>query len=453
MRAKEEAFRILESALSIASAGVDDAEVSLGGGDLGVTRFADNQIHPSSEHNIESIAVRVAARGRMVTVQTTDLSTNGIKEIAQQAKTRVEHLPEGSETTGFPEPQNYDFVEAYDPETEATKAIDRTAMASRAIVSALKNQLTASGLVMVRRGVLGLDNQSGVYAVANTRGLLAYHPETRIRYSVSMHRKTGASGWAEDESFTSTAIDPESLVAVATNKALVGGEPRELRAATYPAVLEAAAVGELVRWIGLLAGGLRARTGGSFFSDRKQGDRLTSDSITIIDDHSHPLHRGVPFDLEGVARQRVMLIENGKLGSPVYAWDTAAKLEAQATGHKVRHPFYGEMEAAMHLVMEGGDATLSDMIGSLDRGVLVSRFGGMQLLDPRTLELTGVTRDGLFLVQKGEIVAPLVNMRFTVSVLDLLDKVEALGSSVWTRGGVVPPIRVGGLNLHAGTQL
>src|SRR5687768_12138526 len=98
-------------------------------------------------------------------------------------------------------------------------------MASRAVNAALKNQLTCSGLVMVRRGVLGLDNQSGVYAVANTRGLLAYHPETRIRYTVSMHRKTGSSGWAEDESFTATAIDAESLVAVATNKAMVGGEP------------------------------------------------------------------------------------------------------------------------------------------------------------------------------------------------------------------------------------
>jgi predicted Zn-dependent protease len=308
VRAKEEAFRILESALSIASAGVDDAEVSLGGGDLGVTRFADNQIHPSSEHNIESIAVRVSSRGRMVSVHTTDLSTNGIKEIAQQAKTRAEHLPEGPDSIGLPEPQNYDFVESYDPETEATKAIDRTAMAARAVTSALKNQLTSSGLVMVRRGVLGLDNQSGVYAVANTRGLLAYHPETRIRYTVSMQRKTGSSGWAEDESFTATAIDPESLVAVATNKAMVGGEPRELRVGTYPAVLEASAVGELIRWIGLTAGAMRARTGGSFFSDRKPGDKICEEAITIIDDHTHPLHRGVPFDLEGVARQRVMLL-------------------------------------------------------------------------------------------------------------------------------------------------
>jgi predicted Zn-dependent protease len=119
----------------------------------------------------------------------------------------------------------------------------------------------------------------------------------------------------------------------------------------------------------------------------------------------------------------------------------------------MRHPFYGEIEAAQHLVMEGGDATLSDMIGSLDRGVLISRLGAVQLLDPRTLTVSGVTRDGFFLVQKGEIVAPLVNMRFTASILELLSGVEALGGSVWTRGGVVPPIRVGGLNLHAGTQL
>lgn len=453
MRAKEEAFRILESALSIASSGVEEAEVSLGGGDLGVTRFAQNQVHPSSEHNLECIMVRVASKGRTVTLETTDISTEGIKEIAQQAKSRAEHLPESLEGPSFPEPQSYDFVEAYDPETEATKAIDRMALTSRAINAALKNGLSASGLVMVRRGLLGLDGQCGVYAVANTRGLLAYHPETRIRYSLSMERRGGGPrGWAEDESFTSAAIDAENLVAIAANKALLGGELRDLKPGRYAAVLEPAAVGALVGIIGRTAGAGMMKSGRSFLSDRI-GEKVAGGNITIYDDHTHPLHRGLPFDIEGVARRRVMLIKDGVAESAVYGWDSAVRFDAQPTGHKVRLPFDGVTEAAQHLVMEGGEATLSDMLGELGRGVLVSRLGSVELIDSRTLLVSGATGGGLFLVEKGEVVAPLADMRFTVSLLDLLGSVESLGASIWTRGGVVPPIRVGELNLAAGTKL
>lgn len=454
MRAKEEAFRILESALSIASSGVDDAEVSLAGGDLGLTRFVQNQVHPSSEHNLECITVRVASKGRTVTLETTDLSTAGIKEVAQQAKARAEHMPERVDGPGFPEPQNYDFVEAYDPETEATKAIDRMALASRAVTAALKHNLSASGMVMVRRGTIGLDDRCAVYAVANTRGLLAYHPETRIRYAVSMERRGGGAsrGWAEDESFTSSGIDVDNLVAVATNKALLGGDPRDLKPGRYAAVLEPAAVGDLVRFVGQTAGAAMMKSGSSFLSG-KLGEKIAGGNVTIYDDHTHPLHRGLPFDVDGVARKRVMLIKEGVADSAVYGWDSAVRFDAQPTGHKIRHPFEGIGEAAVHLVMEGGEATLSDMLGELGRGVLVSRFGEVELLDPRTLLVSGATGGGLFLVEEGEIVAPLSDMRFTVSVLDLLNAAESLGASTWTRGGVVPPIRVGELNLSGGTKL
>jgi predicted Zn-dependent protease len=452
VRAKEEAFRILESALSLASAGVDDAEVGLGGGDLGVTRFADNQIHPSSEHNIETISIRISAKKKVAMVETTDLSTTGIKDAAQQARARAEHMPDVASVAGFPEPQSYEFVEAYDPETEATKSIDRAALVSRSITSALRHGLSASGLSMVRRGVLGLDGQGGVYAVANTRGLLAYHPETRIRYSVAMSRKTGASGWAEDESFTACAVDVESLVAVATNKALVGAEPRRIEPGRYAAVLEPHAVGALLRFVGLTAGASAMHTGRSFLSGRI-GKPVAGRNVTISDDHAHPLHRGIPFDVEGVAKQRVEIVKGGVALGCVYSWDSAVRHEGRATGHRVRHAFDGPGEAAEHLVMDGGDATLSDMIGQLDSGVVIGRLGSIQMLEAGTLLVTGVTRGGVFLVRKGELVSPLQNMRFSVSILDLFSKIEALGSPVWTRGGVVPPIRVSELNLIAGTSL
>lgn len=454
MRAKEEAYRILEAALSVASNGVDEAEICLGGGDLGVTRFANNQIYPAMEQSREVLSVRVVSGERMCRVETTDLSTNGIKEASLQARSRVEHMPESAKCAGLPKPQTYQGVDAYDPETEALKGLDRTAMAARAVLAGHKNNLQASGLVAVRRGALGLDNVPSIFAVANTRGLLAYHPETRIRFSTTMRAEgadpnVSSSGWAEDESFTSVALEIDALVATAVEKASHQGTPKTLKPGSFTAVLEPAAMGALIKQLGPAAGAAQMASGASFLSG-KLGEKIVHESITIHDDFAHPLHRGLPFDVEGVARQRVTLVQEGVATSPVYCWQSASRLEAEPTGHLAYDPFWGEIELAEHLVMEGGAATSSDLIGSTKSGVLISRLGGIQMLDSRNLTLTGVTRDGIFAIENGEITAPLRNMRFSVNLLELLSSVEAMSASVWAEGTVVPTAKVEGFNLYAG---
>lgn len=454
MRAKEEAFRILETALSVASTGVDDAEVCLGGGDLGLTSFASNQLPPSLEQSQESLTIRVSSRARMCRTETGDLSTHGIQAAAQAARALVEHLPEPKSATALPPPQAYWPVDSYDADVEAMSGLDRMAAVGRAVILAHKQNLLASGYFGTRRGSISFDNRAGTYAVANTRGLLAYHAATAATFSVTMVGPTNASGWAEDESFAVNAIDIEELARTASRKAIAGGagDPSSIEPGRYSVILEPAALSQLLKHLAFTCGAEEMEAERSFLSGTR-GQTIAGSNVTIFDDHTHPLHRGRPFDIEGVAKKKVVLIRKGVAEGPVYSFASASKAGVEATGHRVLDPCFGEREAAQNLVVEGGTATLSDLVGSTKSGLLVTRFTETSLIEPRSLQVTGVTRDGLFLIENGEIVSPLRNMRFNVSVIDVLNNVEAMTAPVWSGGLVVPAAKVHGFRFTSGTRL
>jgi PmbA protein len=441
MKAKEEAFRILEQALTIASSGVEEAEVSLAGGELGLTRFADSQVVLTSEQTHEVLAIRAVVGGKSARVETSDLSLSGLKEAAHQARLRAERLPEAAAGLGLPDPQTYEVAEAYDPETEAQKALERAAMAARAVVAALKHGLVASGSVSVRRGMIGVDGRPETYAIANTRGLLAYHPETRLRMSVLLARPGGGAGWGASESVSVSEVDVDALVGAAVERALLGAQPAPLPSARYAAVLEPAAVAELVRVLGLEAGAALAAAGTSYLAARG-GEPSFDPAFTLTDDHQHPLLRGAPFDVEGVARKKVGLVSRGVAGQPVCGWESSKRLQLAPTGHRVVDPVRGAGDVAAHLVMEGGADTFGDLVGGIDRGVLIARLSGVELLDSRRLLAAGATRDGLFSIERGRLTGARPDMRFVVSLFDLFGALKGLGTPVWAQGAVVPPIRV-----------
>ena len=385
--------------------------------------------------------MRLGVDGRLARMRTSDLSTQGIKDLAQRLRAQVEHMPESARRPPLPAPQGYEDMDAYDPETEAMRDLDREALASKAILAATKHDLTTSGYVAVRRGAVSADGVAGVYAMANTRGLLAYHPETRVTFSVAMEARDGTRGWAEDESFTISALEPDEIVRSATKRALLGGRPARVAPGTFTAILEPAAVAELLRHIGATCGAEALEDGTSFLSGRL-GARVAHESISLREDYAHALHRGAPFDAEGVAREVVNLIDRGVAKGAVSGWRSAQRLGIDPTGHTVLDAGLGEAEAATYLVLEGGGATFGDLVGSTPNGILISRLTATELVDPRSLTVSGATRDGLFLIEGGEPVAQLEDMCFTVSVLDLLQGVEALTGATWAHGAVVPAMKV-----------
>ena len=440
MRAKEEAFRILEGALSVASSGVDEAEVSIAGGDFETTRFSDNRVRPALERGVELMSIRIGIAGRIARTTTSDLSTGGIRSAVQQLKSQIEHLPESAAGFGLPGPQTYQETDAYDPETDAIRALDRERLAGQAVLLALRHRLSATGAVTVQRGAFDVHGHPTPYAVANTRGLLAYHPQTRVSLQYELRGADGACGWVEDSAFTLAALEPEDMLQSALNRASRQTAPRAVAEGNYPVVLEPAVVGRLLEHLGQQVGAAAVASGASFLSGAT-GQTVAAAEIRLYDDHTHPLHRGGPFDDEGVARSRVMLIEDGCTGEPIYSWASAQRYSGQPTGHRVINAAGIECEWAQHLVLEGDTRTSSDLLGDMQHGLLVTRLGPTSTVDPRHLIVRGATFRGLYLVEDGEVVAPVRDMRFVTSVLDILRDTVGRSGASWASGAVVPALQ------------
>jgi len=446
---REEAERVLGAAIETAQQGVDGAECSLVGGTLGVTRFADNEVHQGTQVSREVLSIRVIVGDRAARAETSDITMTGLKIAARQARMMAELMPKPIEPVTLSAPQNYRAADDYDADTERATPLDRMALVGRTIMQAHKEGLRASGYVSTSFGGLEIGGEiDKPYAIANTRGLFAYHAGTRASMSVTMQKKGGLSGWADGQAFALGALDAPRIVARAIAKARVQGEPRELTPGPFTVILEPAAVAGLIGSIGHNVGASDVASGRSFMSGRI-GEKVSGPQIIISDDVTDLLHRGTPFDSEGVSKKKVVLIENGIAKGPVHSLASARRQGAEPTGHMRQSGIFGDGEGAEHLVMSGGDQTLETLIKTTPRAILITRLWYVRVVDTKKLIVTGVTRDGTFLVEDGRIVMPVRDMRFNVDVLDLLERVDAMSDVEWASGAVVPGIRANGFPLVA----
>jgi predicted Zn-dependent protease len=197
-------------------------------------------------------------------------------------------------------------------------------------------------------------------------------------------------------------------------------------------------------------GALLVQEGRSFLAG-KMGQRVMGENITLRADPYPPLHLGSPFDAEGMPTQSVAIIERGVARSPVYDRQTAAKEGRETTGHALPVPnTYGPI--ARHLVLEGGTESLDGLLAGVERGLLVTRVWYTNLVDPGTVTLTGMTRDGLFAVEHGRLTHAVRNFRFNQSVVELLNQVEALGTPELVNGVVCPAVRARGFHMSSVTE-
>jgi len=281
-------------------------------------------------------------------------------------------------------------------------------------------------------------------ALANSRGLFASHSQTRAEFSITA-MDGDSSGWAKASSPDLGGIDPQALGRRAMEKAALSRRPREIPPARMTVILEPAAVLDLAGFLFYDFAGTAVRDHRSCFNKR-MGKQVFGPNIHLWDDAYHPLQSGAPFDGEGLPRQRVRLVEAGVPKHLVYSRATARKMKEKPTGHGL--PLPNEWgEAPMNLVLEGGDSSLEAMIASTDRAVLLTRVWYVREVDPYEKVLTGMTRDGTFLVEGGRVVSGLRNFRFNESMLEMLSKVEALGPAVRASGEeafdmVVPAMKI-----------
>lgn len=445
---REEARALLDRALSFASDG--EAEVMLGGGTDALTRFANNQVTQNVAERRYLLSVRVVQGKRTGRATGNDLSRAGMKRLFERASAAARLQPEIADLLTLPEAQRYREIDALDPETERLEAGARAREVGRAIGRCRQAGIEAAGIYEVRTGTIGDYGEIGPLAIANSRGLFAYHAGTLAHFRVSALDGT-ASGWAGRESHRARDIDGDALSARAVEKALRSRKPVSWDPGRYTVVLEPAAVADLVQdmsWISF--GALLVQEGRSFLSG-KLGEKVMGENITLRDDPYHPLHRGSPFDSEGMPTQPTTLIERGIARGPVYDRQTAAKEGRESTGHGLPVPnTYGPV--ARHLVLEGEDRDLDDLVRSVERGLLVTRVWYTNVVDPKSVTLTGMTRDGLFAIEKGAVTHAVRNFRFNQSVVQMLEEVEGMSRPERAAGVVCPALRVRSFHMSSVTE-
>jgi predicted Zn-dependent protease len=254
-----------------------------------------------------------------------------------------------------------------------------------------------------------------------------------------------AASWAKANSADVRAFNPQELAERASQKAHLAANAKELPPGRYTVILEPAAVLDLVGFLFYDFAATALEDKRSCLNDR-MGKQLFGNNITISDDVFHPLQQGAPFDGEGLPRQQVLLVDHGIPKNLVYSRASAKVAGKKPTGHGFALPNeYGE--APMNLVFSGGDSSLDKMVASTDRGLLVTRLWYIREVDPYEKVMTGMTRDGLFLVENGRVTTAARNFRFNQSLIEMLKNVELFGPAVRATGEesfemVVPAMKV-----------
>lgn len=438
-RAKE----VFDKVLKYSTA--DETEAFLASTLHSLTRFANNCIHQNVAEEGVSLSVRAVVNQRTARASTNKLDEDSIRQACEAALALARLEPPNPELLPMPGPQMYRAVDRFHSETAELTPQARAETVRQAVERAEADGLTAAGVY---------SSGASSMALFNSRGLEAHHEETTSEFSITMLRE-GSSGWAKKTSTSCLDLEPEVLADRAARKALESREPRDLEPGRYCVILEPAAVLDLLGFLFFDFGGLAVHESRSCLTGRV-GEKLFGANVSVRDDVFHPLQAGPPFDGEGVPRQRVSLVEKGTVKNLVYARATARKVGKEPTGHGFPLPNeYGE--APMNIVMDGGRSSIEEMIRSTPRGLLVTRFWYIREVDPYQKILTGMTRDGTFWIEDGEVRHAIRNLRFNQSIIEMLGQVEMMGPPQRTAGEesfemVVPAMKVGGFTFSSATK-
>jgi PmbA protein len=414
LRGEREIQRLARDVLSMVEA--DQAEVLIYGGTSSLTRFANNYIHQNVQETSAGLRVR-AVLGKKIGVAGTDaLTPEGLRGVAERAVALARLQQENEDFRSLPGPSKVERVDA---------RLSRTAECSperrAAVVSAVTSAAKAASLVAAGAFRTGESEM----AVMNSLGVWAYHSDATADVNTVLMGET-SSGYAERWTLDVDEIDGDVLAAEAIDKCRRGTDPHALEPGQYDVILEEYAVADLMDYFAYLGFGAQAFLEQRSFMSGRLGEKVMGENISIWDDGLSPLSVPSPFDAEGVGRRRVDFIESGVARDVV--WDSyyGGIAGHDSTGHALpAGETFGPIAGNMFLGT--GGATKEEMLASTQRGIWVSRFWYTRPVHPLTVLLTGMTRDGTFLIEDGKIVLPVNNLRFTQSYLEAMNQVEMIG--------------------------
>jgi len=411
----DEARRVADAALN--APGADGVEVLFMHEWGGLTRFASSSIHQSTHREDTGLRIRVVNDGRIGVAATNDFSPEGALRTAESALEMANVVAPDPMFPGLAPPAPTPDPPAFDEATASTTPGQRADGVAE-VVAQCPEGFTAAG---------AFETLASEVALANTQGQFCYAPSSQASVTTVVTGSEGGAGFAEVFAAATNEFDPAGVGKRAADKAVASRSPRDLEPGRYTVVLEPSAVSTLVgflAWIGF--GGRYLFEGRSCFSG-KEGQQVAAPIVSIYDDATAHGTLGLPFDFEGVPRSRVDLIDHGVFEDAVYDLRTAKQAGKRSTGHALPPP-NPEGPFPLNLFMAPGESSLEEMISSVERGVLVTRFHYSNVVHPVESTITGMTRDGTFLIERGEIAHPVKNFRFTQSIVEALKEAELVGS-------------------------
>lgn len=413
---KEDAKKILEKVVGFSQA--DGIEVGLNGNDGGNIRYARNSVSTAGEDSNVSLNVSSYYGKKSGSASINEFDDASLQKVVKRAEELAKLAPENPE---FMEPLG---PQTYGPETktfiESTAKITpdyRAQAAANSIEPALKKDVTAAGF---------LEDSRGFSAQMNSKGLFTYNQATNVNFTVTMRSNDGTgSGWVSRNFNDVSKLDTATASQIAIDKALQSRNAKAIEPGKYTVILEANAAADLVGLM-LNMNARQADEGRSFLSKKgggtKLGEKIVDERVNIYTD---PWNLEVPAANQGggLPRKKMDLIKNGTVANLSYDRYWASQKGVEPT------PFPGNR------IMEGGSASLQDMIKDTKKGVLVTRFWYIRAVDPQTLLFTGLTRDATFYIENGKIKHPIKNFRFNESPIIMLNNLETLGKQERVGGG------------------
>ncbi len=487
MLTQEQAADIFDRIRKLSTA--DEVEVLFSGGTFALTRFANNIIHQNVAEENHVVSVRTVFGGRTARATTNKFDNESLRQVVESSEklAKVQHpdpdllpMPDSREaagihgenlTGGSPVP-----TESVSTKRESTQSVTIRSVPSRhfAATAGITPEERAEGVKKIV-GVAAKHSlaTAGVFSSAesiegifNSRGLRDWHTQTTAEISITM-LGSDSSGWQKAGSPDVGNFDALALAEIAAKKAIDSTHPKEIQAGKYTVILEPSAVLDIVGFMFWDYSGMAILDQRSFLTGRI-GTKLFGENVTIFDDVAHPLQSGSPFDGEGMPRQRVALVENGVVKRVVYARATAERMKRSeyrgqvgpivATGHGFALPNeMGEMPLNIVFAAPRDPKTVDQMIASTERGVLVTRLWYIREVEPFEKMLTGMTRDGTFLVENGHVQGGVRNFRFNESLIHMLSNVEAMSAPVRACGEesfdmVVPAMKIRDFNFTEVTK-
>ncbi len=400
----------------LARSTADQTEVVVMAGDEYLTRFANSTIHQNVAETDTAVRIRVVLGSRVGVASTNNLDDEALARTLEGALAIARLQPENPDFKSLPGPQPLPKVVAFSQATADCTPEQRARGVGTICMMAREAGVVASGALTT--AVLE-------FGVANSLGVFGHFSTTRADINTVIMSETSAS-YAAGMALDVNDMDFEAIGREAVEKCLRSQNPRALEPGEYTVILEPYAVQDFIQMMSYTGFSAVAMQEGRSFMAGKIGQQIVDPRVSIWDDGLDPQGLPVPFDFEGVPKQRVDLIENGVARGVVYDSYRAGKEGRASTGHALPAPnSFGPFP--LNVFFGAGEASLEEMIASTDKGLYVTRFHYTRPVEPTRVVITGMTRDGTFLIENGEITYPVKNLRFTQSYLEALNRVDMIG--------------------------